>query len=190
METREAILTRRSVRKFTEQRVSREDLEKIIEAGIWAPSGTNTQPWYFLALTKDEDIDWLLGEMRKFHAEQKEHLSKRFADHPETVKETLGFMDTLGGSRTIILSFMLKEDYGVFQQACVQSVGAAMENMLLAATDLGIASCWVEDVKRVDAEVHEHFGLEVGPMLGCIVLGYAAREAHVIKRKPGRFEIR
>ena len=115
METREAILTRRSVRKFTEQRVSREDLEKIIEAGIWAPSGTNTQPWYFLALTKDEDIDWLLGEMRKFHAEQKAHLSKRFADHPETVKETLGFMDTLGGSRTIILSFMLKEDYGVFQ---------------------------------------------------------------------------
>ena len=65
-----------------------------------------------------------------------------------------------------------------------------MENMLLAATDLGIASCWVEDVKRVDTEVHEHFDLEVGPMLGCIVLGYAAREAHVIKRKPGRFEIR
>ena len=190
METREAIMARRSVRKFTDERVSREDLEKVIEAGIWAPSATNMQPWYFLALTSDEDIDWLLVEMRKHRDAQHVRLSSRFPNHPDTVEETLGFLGDLGGSRTLILAFLLKEDYGTSQRACLQSVGAAMENMALAATDLGIANCWVEEVMRIDDEAHERFGLEVGPLLGCLVLGYAAQEPHIPKRKPGRFDIR
>ena len=50
MELMEAIKTRRSVRKFTDEPVPREKLEKIIEAAMWAPSGQNLQPWYFVAL--------------------------------------------------------------------------------------------------------------------------------------------
>ncbi len=41
----------------------RAKLEKIIEAAMWAPSGQNLQPWYFVALTKDEDSAFLISEM-------------------------------------------------------------------------------------------------------------------------------
>ena len=61
MELMEAIKTRRSIRKFTDEPVPREKLEKIIEAAMWAPSGQNLQPWYFVALTKDEDLAFLIS---------------------------------------------------------------------------------------------------------------------------------
>ena len=66
MELMEAIKTRRSIRKFTDELVPREKLEKIIEAAMWAPSGQNLQPWYFVALTKDEDLAFLISEMYYF----------------------------------------------------------------------------------------------------------------------------
>ena len=51
MELMEAIKTRRSVRKFTDEPVPREKLEKIIEAAMGAPSGQNLQLWFFLDIT-------------------------------------------------------------------------------------------------------------------------------------------
>ena len=190
METRDAIMARRSIRNFTDEQVLREDVEKVIEAGLLAPSAMNLQPWYFLALTDIDDVNWLLAGLRKYRETQRARLSGRFPNHPDTVEETLGFLSDLGGARTLILAFLLKQDYGTSHQACLQSVGAAMENMALAATDLGIATCWVEEVMRLDAEIHERFGLDVGPLLGCLVLGYAAQDPHPVKRKPGRFDIR
>ena len=190
MEVQEAIKTRRSVRKFTEEPVAREDIEAIIEAGLWAPSATNTQPWFFLALTGEDDRAWVLSELRQHRARQREQLSKRFPNHPQVVEETLGFMGTLGGAPVIILSFLRENANDGKGLARVQSVAAAMENMLLAACDRKIASCWVEDIARIDEAVREHFALETGPLLGCVVLGHAAYEPRPVKRKPDRFEIR
>ena len=48
----EAIKGRRSIRKFTDQPVPPEIIDKILEAAMWAPSGQNLQPWYFVVLTK------------------------------------------------------------------------------------------------------------------------------------------
>ena len=56
MELMEAIKTRRSIRKFTDEPVPMEKIEKILEAAMWAPSGQNLQPWYFVVLTKEEDL--------------------------------------------------------------------------------------------------------------------------------------
>jgi len=59
MEALEAIRKRRSVRKFTGDLVSREDLEKIVDAGRLAASGSNRQPWEFIVVTDRELIDQL-----------------------------------------------------------------------------------------------------------------------------------
>ena len=56
MELSEAIRGRRSVRRYTAEPVSREVITAVLEAACWAPSGENYQPWYFLALTKAEDL--------------------------------------------------------------------------------------------------------------------------------------
>ena len=56
MELLETLANRRSVRKYKEEPVSREVLEQILEAACMAPSAENMQPWYFVALTQQEDI--------------------------------------------------------------------------------------------------------------------------------------
>ncbi len=59
MEALEAIRKRRSVRKFTGEIISREDLEKIVDAGRLAASGSNRQPWEFIVVTDKEMISQL-----------------------------------------------------------------------------------------------------------------------------------
>ena len=59
------ILTRRSLRGFTDKPISREDLELMIKAGLYAPSAKNLQTWKFTALTKREDIDALAKAIEK-----------------------------------------------------------------------------------------------------------------------------
>jgi len=60
MDALEAIKKRRSVRKFTGASIPREDLEKIVDAGRLAASGSNRQPWDFIVVTDREMIDRLL----------------------------------------------------------------------------------------------------------------------------------
>jgi nitroreductase len=59
MDALEAIRKRRSVRDYTGDPVPREDLEKIVDAGRWAPSGYNRQPWDFIVITERGTIDQL-----------------------------------------------------------------------------------------------------------------------------------
>ena len=59
MELLDAITARRSVRKYADREVPRELLEEVLTAACWAPSADNAQPWYFVALTKPEDIELL-----------------------------------------------------------------------------------------------------------------------------------
>ena len=56
METRENILSRRSIRNYLPTPVSKEDLQEILEAGTWAPSAVNLQPWYFVAIQSKEEL--------------------------------------------------------------------------------------------------------------------------------------
>lgn len=65
MELMEAIQNRRSIRKFTDQPISREDLETIMEAVRWAPSWANTQIWEVIAVTKPELKQALAGLLFK-----------------------------------------------------------------------------------------------------------------------------
>ncbi|WP_457753641.1 nitroreductase family protein [Thermococcus sp.] len=57
MDFMEIIKGRRAVRKFEEKQIPSEDLKKILEAGIWAPSGSNIQPWEFILITEKEMIE-------------------------------------------------------------------------------------------------------------------------------------
>ena len=68
-------------------------------------------------------------------------LTERFAKHPETVKQTESFLISLGGAPVCVLAFLLK-DYPD-REGTLQSVAAATENLLLAAWDKGIGSCWM-----------------------------------------------
>ncbi|OKY80408.1 MAG: hypothetical protein BHV62_05895 [Eggerthella sp. 51_9] len=103
MELMEAIKGRRSVRKFKPDPIPKEDLEEIIQAGLCAPSAQNLQPWYFVALTKKEDLSYLFSELGTTAFSHRKELEARFKNNPEVVEETMEFMSAMGGSQTIIL---------------------------------------------------------------------------------------
>ena len=124
MEYRELIMKRQSYREaFTDDPVTEEDLKKILEAGIMAPSGYNFQSTTFVAIT-DESIIKAIAEIMPTNATQ---------TAKAMIVPVTKFIEENG------MSFEF-EDYG-----------AAVENMLLAIADLGYASVWMDgQVKAAD----------------------------------------
>ncbi len=191
MELMEAIKGRRSIRKYTDEPVPAEVIDKLMEAAMWAPSGQNFQPWYFVVLTKKEDLSFLFSELGTTAFSHRKELEERFKNNPEVVEETLEFTRAMGGATTIALAFLNKPTYTEEQlPSCIESVAAAMLNICLAAYEEGLGSCWVEVVCRAGDALQARFAPDRGKLIGAVVLGYPAQEARPIKRKPGRYEIR
>lgn len=190
METREAIFGRRSVRKYIDKPINDEILKILIEGASMAPSADNLQPWYFVAVRSEENINKLRNIFKEISKKGKPQLENRFPNHPEVVGETLGFIKSLGNASTCILAFLLKPNYNESVSAW-QSVSAAIENICLLAHDEGIGSCWLTaPLETGYSEVIEsEFAPEAGSLVAAITLGYPAFEPKAPKRKQGRYKI-
>lgn len=124
------IINRRSVRVYSEEQIKQEDLDLIIQAGLFAPSACNMQPWHLTVVQNQE----LINEM-----------------NIESKKEMLNC------DNDYFKSFATNERYDIFHRAPAIIVvsgeksslspqtdcAAAAENMMLAAESLGIGSCWI-----------------------------------------------
>lgn len=191
METREAILSRRSIRSYTDRPICREDLEEILDAGMYAPSAVNFQPWYFVAIQSPKDMSKLLQIMEQVSQKIRPALEERFSKHPEVVDETSRFIRQMGGAPVCILAFQYKPDYPKTESTIVQSIGAAIENMLLAATAKGIGSCWLTAPVEtgMGPEFRDAFAPGAGDMTALLTLGYPANIPKAPARKDGRYAI-
>ena len=116
MELFEALFNRRSIRKYTNEKVSDEQIEKIIEAGMYAPSAVNKQPWHFIVFRSQETIEALIEI----------HPNASMLKH---------------ASAGILICFdqHLQHDEGYGPVDC----SAATQNMLIAAHGFGLGACWV-----------------------------------------------
>ena len=142
MDTMEALLTRRSIRKYRPEPVPVEDLKEILAAGATAPSAVNMQHWYFVAVQDPAALEEVKAIMGGVVEKFQPVLEERFSRHPEQIGITNRFLSTLGGAPVCLLVFMLKPDYPD-RDGAMQSVSAAIENVLLAAWAKGIGSCWI-----------------------------------------------
>jgi nitroreductase len=136
MDMFEAIEKRRSVRKFKQTPIAKEDLRKILEAGRLAPSGGNRQPWYFIVVREPETKKAL----------SKAANNQKFLADADTVIVALGD-STISKAKT---------PYRLSQARIphLQDPMIAVEHMVLAATALGYGTCWIgafnaEEVKTV-----------------------------------------
>jgi nitroreductase len=119
----EAIKKRRSVRAYADEKVSEEDVERLIDAARWAPSAGNIQPWEFVVV-KDVETKRKLSEAA---------LNETFIEKAPVVIVVCADLNRSSrcyGSRG-------KHLYSL------QDTAAATENILLAAQELGLATCWV-----------------------------------------------
>ena len=191
MEFRDVVMSRRSIRSYTDEPVSREELESILEAGMWAPSGVNFQPWYFVAIQSKEKLEELLSIMGGVSTALEDNLRTRFANNPEVAEESLGFIRMLGNAPVCILAFRHKSSYTKTDETIVQSVAAAMENILLAAVDLGLGGCWMTaPIETGDGErIRDRFAPGKGNLVAVMTIGHPKKIPQPPARKEGRYVI-
>lgn len=173
-----AIYDRRSTRKFLDKPISKEDLTDIIESGIKAPSSKNRQPWKFIVVQGKEKEEMLKVFRKGILREEKETaLLPQSRQHIPAAKYTVDIMEeapvavfvvnTLGKG---ILSEMTPEEH-IYEICNVQSISAAIQNMLLAAEEKGIGSLWICDIYFAYAEISEWLNSE-GQLIAAIAFGY------------------
>jgi len=183
MDTLEAIAARRSIRKFRSDPVPDDVLQAVLYAAIQAPSGKNRQPWRFVVVTEDKR-DEMVRVMREGIESAKsqgegagssENSATVMAQAPVTV-----FVYNPEGSHP----WLPRETEKAFMDVVdIQSVGAAIQNMLLAAQDLGLGSLWICDVFYAYEALSSWLG-ETDQMIAAVSLGYADESPGARPRKP------
>ncbi len=150
--TLKVIQDRRSIREFTADEVSENDLNLILEAARQAPSGENAQPWRFV-IVKDETTRKKLGAIagggsgRRFTAEFVTHkMQDRFVNLEDEAKKKAAFEKLTSGQ---VSAFMADAPVNlvVIGKKDVWDLpfdtSAAIENILLMVTALDLGACWV-----------------------------------------------
>jgi nitroreductase len=182
MDIFELIEARKSIRKFKPDPVSQEVLEKILKAATLAPSGKNKQPWHFYVVQGEKRAE-MVAEMQKgmdrlesqgINTGSARYSIRVLAQAPVTIfvfnptgKHPLKKRDTLEVYSDVV---------------DIQSVGAAIEHMLLAATDLGLGSLWICDVFFGYEELCAWLGAR-GQLLAAVSLGYTDQKPRLRPRK-------
>jgi nitroreductase len=183
METLEAIATRRSNRRFKADPIPQDVLEKILNAAIMAPSGKNRQPWRFVVVREDKR-----GEMIRLMRQRLEKMKARgenvgSAEGTATVMEqapvTVFIFNTEGMHPWLTRSI----DQAFGDLVNIQSIGAAIQNICLAAHALGLGSLWIADVLYAYEELEAWLGQDT-QMVAAVSLGYPADNPVIFSRKP------
>ena len=193
MELKEAIYGRRSVRKYSDRMVEDDVLKEIMEAAMWAPSGVNLQPWYYVVVRTPESMARFRQVMTKVSEGNRAHLEERFAAHPEVAESSIAFIRNMGNAPVAVQAFRDKPDYSwaLQDEGIVQSIAASMENLLLSAYDHGVSSCWLTAPAQahMTGEIRDESAPGHGELVAIAVLGYAADgfNPKAPKRKEGKY---
>ena len=121
MDTIEAIKSRRSVRAFTDENVSDEVITQILEAGRWAPSGLNNKAWRFIIVRNPGTKIELL----------------KLTNYGPTIKIA-----------PVLIVVFLDKDHMYNYVKDVQSIGACIQNMLLAIHSMGLGGVWLGEILK------------------------------------------
>lgn len=183
------IETRRSIRKFSGRDVPREMLERIVKAGLCAPSAKNRQPWRFIVTTGSSKESALSAMERGLEREKREPFlpesSGNLADAENTLKvmrqasAVIFVVNTLGAE----LARTLTVNERVYEICSAQSIGAAIQNMSLAAVELGLGSLWVCNTFFAQPELNEWLNTD-GELFAALAVGYPAEFPPPRPRKP------
>lgn len=183
MNTLETIRDRRSIRAFKTDPISDDLIRQVIQAGILAPSGSNRQPWHFYVV-KENRRDEMMARMQKGieavrqrggRMGSSENTARIMAQAPVTVFIFNHQQENKSGDYSPVELLRNSVD--------VQSIGACIENMLLAAVDLGLGSLWICDVFMAYDELCEWLG-EAYQMVAAVSFGYADESPNARPRKP------
>lgn len=185
MNTLDAITTRRSTRKFRSAPIEQEKLDKVLEAGRHAPSGGNCQTCHFVVVRNKDVLDKLAGLAQSAFAamEIEEGMYKSIVNSIR-LSQKGGYVFHYDPPCLIIVAN--RKDYGNNIADC----SCALENMMIAANELDLGSCWINQLKWLneDAELLRYersLGLEENERIyGALAIGYPETDDGLPNRTP------
>lgn len=184
MDILEAIAARRSVRKFIDRPVTKETVNAVLAAAILAPSGKNHQSWRFVVVAGDEKRTQMIRVMREGITDTKARgidtgsaiMTARVMDRaPVTI-----FVFNPEGVAPWALHSLAQT---VMETVDTQSIGAAIQNMLLAAQAMGLGAVWMCDVWSAYQQLEAWLG-ESGQLVAAVALGYPDEQPAARPRRP------
>lgn len=151
------IKQRRSIREFTDEPVSKIDVMTIIEAGSWAPSARNHQPWKFVII-HEVGLRALLAELTMY--------------------------STIIAQCQVLIGVYLDNELVRDNNLDLQSTGAAVQNMLLATEALGLGGVWLGEVMDCRDRISAELGIAAKYELAALLaIGYPAHRNQKSHRK-------
>ena len=203
----DAIYARKSIRKFKDQEVPKEDILKLIEAATQAPSPKHQQNWNFVVLTNKDLINKIadvvtqshekLGEIAKTEKDRKIHMS--VIKYYTCFRNAPAVIIAYASEYKMIEYKILKEneapqevlDMLVSPQSAAQAVGAAVENLLLAATGMGYGTCYMTGPAHAKNQIEELVGFEKPgyELMSMVALGVPVDETPVKPQRKNMEEV-
>ncbi|WP_445475242.1 nitroreductase family protein [Methanococcoides methylutens] len=155
--TIETILARRSIREYTEAPVGKEDINTILECGRWAPSGLNNQPWKFIVIQNEETI-------------------KRLAECTHYSKIVL--------QAKVLIAVYLDQETMYHHDKDVLAIGASIQNMLLACTDLELGAVWLGEILKKSEQVKAILEVpDTFELMAVLAIGHPVKKERSSTRK-------
>lgn len=187
MSVQSAILTRRSTRKYADKPLEKELIEKVLEAGRYAPSGGNSQTTHFIAVTNRAVLDELAVMVREEFAKMSV-TPGMYKSMVNSVLQSKAGKYRYDYNAPALIILANKKDYGnnIADSSC-----AAM-NMMLEANALDLGSCWINqlhwltDNARVAAKLRELGVADDETVCAAVAIGYPATEDGLPNRLPSK----
>lgn len=188
MSIKEAIKQRRSIRKYQERKVPEEIVWEVLETADWAPSAHNAQPWRFIVLSEahlklelaEAMVDSWIKDMGKDGAIVEDSKCKasieRFSNAPVLIVACLTMED--------MRKYDVARRQGCERDLAMQSLGAALQNLLLAAYADGLGACWFSAPSFCKSTVRKVLKIpETVEPQAIITIGYPDEKMPVPNRK-------
>ena len=174
---------RRTIRVYQRKPIKRSILEKIVEAGSWAPSAHNTQPWEFLIIRTS-------NEKKSFSKYLKKNYRKYNSSVNILLKESVKIIENapviILALNSQIFSRRLKKFGGKYYLpayiAEIQSISAAIQNMNLCAYYLGLGMAWLTTPIFLKDGIMKYFRNKA-ELVAILTLGYSKENGYKFKRK-------
>ena len=193
-DTLKTIHNRHSVRRFTEQDVSDEQIRLLLQAANEAPSAHNQQSWKFIVIrnTKKQELAQLVtgrsGEFPKPASALLRMAARSILSAPViiAVANTCDLIEH--GTQLFKIEKEMAKDF--FRTMEIQSSAAAVENMLIAATALGLATVWLGILFLIKDDILQFLGEPKGEFMAVIPVGYAERTGTGPQKEPFEMKVK
>ncbi len=193
-DTLRTIMERHSVRTFTRDEVADEDIKVLLQAANQAPSAHNEQSWRFIVLrgNKKQELAQLVTARSTTLPKPAQALLRMGAKSILSAPVVIAVANTGDLIRHGTELFKVEKDmaHDFFRTMEIQSSSAAVENMLLAATSLGLGTVWLGILYLIKDDVLRFLGEPEGEFMAVVPVGHPAKIGSGPKKQPVEMKMR